>query len=203
MTVKTDLGCLQGIPNINAISKGFEFIEDLVLRENIAIVLQYLIFLIDIEKNHTLPGAVNYLIYKDMIIHTASITEALLCYGLTKGVEKNMTTLEILGITQDKYKNFKQIYKTSIGEEIGAIIKIKEYITPDEMQFNDLIPAALHANLVDEPLSKELIIIRKQRNRVHLSSFSKVDNGYKMSEVEQMFKTVNKLKNQIIQYLAL
>ncbi|PIZ87622.1 hypothetical protein COX93_00490 [Candidatus Nomurabacteria bacterium CG_4_10_14_0_2_um_filter_30_12] len=202
MAVKSDLACLKDIPNINILSKRFEFIEDLVLRENIAIVFQYLIFLINLERSHTLPGAINYLIYKDMIIHTASITEALLYYGLTKSLEKKKSTLEIFGVTKDKYKNFKQIYKTPTGEEIGAIIKIKEYITPDEMQFNDFIPAALHAGLVDGSLSKELAIIRKQRNRVHLSSFSRVDNGYTMAEVEQMFKTVNKLKAYIIEYLA-
>ena len=66
-----------------------------------------------LDENHSLPGAISYLIYKDMIIQTASIAEAMLCYVLTKGIDKKKTSLEIMDIhDEDKYKNFIELYET-------------------------------------------------------------------------------------------
>lgn len=202
MTQKTELECLQKIPNIEALSLHFKYVEDLVLRENIAIIFQYLIFLITLDDNHLLPGAISYIIYKDMIIHTASISESLLCYGLTKAIEKEKTTLEIMDIRDDKkYKDFKKLYEISSTEILGGIIKLKKLVKPREMQFKDLIPAAIHSGLIDKSLENELNIIRTTRNNIHLSSLNTVDNAYNKSTVIKMFETVKKLKTSIISYL--
>jgi len=205
MDVKSELDCLKNIPNINALSRNFIFIDDLILRENIAIVFQYIIFLINIEKKHILPGAISYLIYKDMIIHTASIAEAILCYGLKKSLEMNKASLELMGIVDkdSRYKGFKLIYTISTEKEIGSVIKTKQFINPEKMQFNDLISAALHISLIDKSLGDELTTIRKQRNNIHLSNFAKIDNGYTKQEVEKIFNTVYKLKKMIIKNLIL
>lgn len=201
MTQKTELECLQDIPNIDALSQNFTFVDDLTLRKNIAVIFQYIIFLITLEKNHSLPGAVSYVIYKDMIIHTASIAESLLCYGLKKALEKQKTTIEIMDITEDIFKDFKTIYQLNSLEIIGSVTKVKKYIEPQNMQFNDLIPAAIHSKLINSSLESELTMIRQARNRVHLSSLSRVDNLYTKEEVDNMFATVKKLKTSIISYL--
>ena len=201
MTQKTELECLQDIPNIDALSQNFTFIDDLTLRKNIAIVFQYIIFLITLEKNHSLPGAVSYVIYKDMIIHTASITESLLCYGLKKALEKGKTTIETMDIEENIYKDFIKIREISSTEIVGGVTKVKKYVEPQDMQFNDLIPAAIHIGLINPAFENELKIIRQSRNRVHLSSLSRVDNLYTKEEVDNMFATVKKLKTSIISYL--
>lgn len=201
MTQKTELECLQDIPNIDALSQNFTFIDDLTLRKNIAIVFQYIIFLITLEKNHSLPGAVSYVIYKDMIIHTASITESLLCYGLKKALEKGKTTLETMDIEENIYKDFIKIREISSTEIVGGVTKVKKYVEPQDMQFNDLIPAAINIGLINPAFENELKIIRQSRNRVHLSSLSRVDNLYTKEEVDNMFATVKKLKTSIISYL--
>ena len=201
MTQKTELECLQDIPNIDALSQNFTFIDDLTLRKNIAIVFQYIIFLITLEKNHSLPGAVSYVIYKDMIIHTASITESLLCYGLKKALEKGKTTIETMDIEENIYKDFIKIREISSTEIVGGVTKVKKYVEPQDMQFNDLIPAAINIGLINPAFENELKIIRQSRNRVHLSSLSRVDNLYTKEEVDNMFATVKKLKTSIISYL--
>lgn len=202
MTQKTNLACLQKIPNIEALSLHFKYIEDLVLRENIAIIFQYLIFLITLDDNHLLPGAVSYIIYKDMIIHTASITESLLCYGLIKAIEKRKTTLEVMNINSDKkYKDFKKLYEISPTEILGGIIKIKKLLEPLDMQFKDLISAAAHSDLINQSLENELTVIRTTRNNVHLSSLGTVDNAYNKTTVIKMFETVKKLKTSIVSFL--
>jgi len=201
MTQKTELECLQDIPNIDALAQNFTFIDDLTLRKNIAIVFQYIIFLITLEKNHSLPGAVSYVIYKDMIIHTASITESLLCYGLKKALEKGKTTIETMDIEENIYKDFIKIREISSTEIVGGVTKVKKYVEPQDMQFNDLIPAAIHIGLINPAFENELKIIRQSRNRVHLSSLSRVDNLYTKEEVDNMFATVKKLKTSIISYL--
>jgi len=201
MTVKTDLQCLQSIPNLDALSLNFNFVEDLILRKNIAIVLQYIIFLISLEKNHSLPGAISYTIYKDMIVQTACIAECLLCYGITKGIDNGKTTLSLVGISENKFKNFQKVYDISPSEKAGAVIQIRKSISPKDGQFNDLIPAAKRIGLVNETLKGELDLIRIARNKIHLSSLTKVDDVYVKEDVEKMFATVKKLKNSIVKYL--
>lgn len=202
MTVKTNLPCLQEIPNIDSLAQTFSFIEDLVLRKNIAVILQYLIFLIKLEENHSLPGAISYIVFKDMIIHTASITEALLCYGLTAGIKKGKTSLEKMKIKDDKYKDFKSVYKITDTDEAGAIIQMRRLLSPSEMQFNDLIPAARRSGLINTTLEGELTIIRKARNKIHLSSLTEVDNTYSKENANKIFETTKKLKKSIIEFLA-
>lgn len=201
MTAKTDLQCLNNIPNIDTLSQNFDFIEDEVLRKNIAIVFQYIIFLLALEKNHTLPGAISYTIYKDMIVQTACIAECLLCYGITKGIDSGKTTLSLAGISEYKFKNFQKVYDISSLEKVGAVIQTKKLMLPKDGQFNDLIPAAKRIGLVNEILKGELDLIRIARNKIHLSSLTKVDDMYTKDDVESMFATVKKLKNSIVKYL--
>jgi hypothetical protein len=203
MTVKkTDLVCLEHILSVDSLALHFNYIEDLLLRKNIAIIFQYLLFLIALDENHSLPGAINYIIYKDMIIHTASITESLLCYGLRKAVEKGKATIEAMDISEEKYRDFKKLYEiTSPNEILGGVIKTKKYLEPKDMQFKDLIKASLHVGLINSSLESELTPIRQTRNNIHLSSLSTVDTSYSKATVTKMFNTVKKLKGSIIAYL--
>ena len=203
MTVKkTKLPCLEHILKIDSLTLHFEYIDNLLLRKNIAIIFQYLLFLVALDENHSLPGAISYLIYKDMIIQTASIAEAMLCYVLAKGIDKKKTSLEIMDIhDEDKYKNFVELYEINSKEIVGGVIKTVKLIDPQHMQFKQLIRAAIHSKIIDSTLETELTTIRKTRNKIHLSTLDVVDNSYNKTTVIKTFDTVKKLKTSIISYL--
>lgn len=197
---KSDLPCLQSILILDKIEQDYTFVEDLVLRRNISIVMQHLIFLISIEKNHNLPGAVTFTIYKDMIIHTASIAESLLCYGLTIGLDKKHWSLKDLEIKEQKYKDPKKIFIISEAECVEAAIKVTKFKEPKETNFDQLLRAGIRVCLLTRALKDELDAIRIARNKIHLGSLSKVDDTYNQKDVDNMFKTVGRLKKRIIEY---
>jgi len=60
----------------------FSFVQNEILRENIAIKMQYIVFLVSLEEEYELPGAVTYSTFKTVIIFTASIIEALVNYKI-------------------------------------------------------------------------------------------------------------------------
>lgn len=51
----------------------FSFIQNEILKENIAIKMQYVVFLASLEEEYELTGAVTYSVFKTIIIFTASI----------------------------------------------------------------------------------------------------------------------------------
>ncbi len=199
---KTDIECLQKLPTTETLKKGFSFIEDPVLLENIAITMQYIMFLLTIENNHTLPGSVGFTIMKDIIVHTGSILESMLWYALSKGIDKGKFTIEDLEIMDEKFKNYKTIHTLSDREEIGAVTKMKKFKDPKDAMLNDLIYASLRVKLIDKSLSEKLHEIKKDRNKIHLGTLSDVDDDYTNQEINEMFETVKELKTKIISFLT-
>jgi len=68
----------------------FDFIQNEILKSNLAISMQYIAFLIKIETDFKITGAVEYSIFKNIIQYTASIVEGTLNYGLETAIKKGL-----------------------------------------------------------------------------------------------------------------
>lgn len=92
------------LPNQEKFEERFGFIQDEILRTNLAIVLRYIIFLINLERYNNLPGPILYSLYKDMIVQTASIVESCTHYVvrryLDSNTEKNSEIMDNLWIEE-------------------------------------------------------------------------------------------------------
>lgn len=194
---KVDLDCLKKLPSVTILLKDYSFIEDKILARNISNTLQHIIFLILIDSDHNLTGSLTFMIYKDMIIHTASIAESLLNYSLNKALSENKTSLQSLGIIDERYVSYQKYKDISSSEEIGSITKRISYKTPDDCQFIDLISAASKIKLIDANLKAKLNILRDARNKIHLGHMQMVDDQYTKTQVDEMFKTVKLLKDAV------
>lgn len=70
------------ILKVEDLEKRYLFVENEILRKNLSINLQYIVFLIKQEEDNELPGTITYSIYKNLILYTTSIIEGLLMYIL-------------------------------------------------------------------------------------------------------------------------
>jgi hypothetical protein len=62
---KKDLTHLQDIPSIDRLEKQYYYISNVTLRKNISITVQYIIFLLHLEKAYNLPGVLEYNIFTE------------------------------------------------------------------------------------------------------------------------------------------
>jgi len=83
----SDLSSL--LPNQEALLKRFAFIKNDVLRTNLAVTYRHVIFLMNLQDEHTLPGPILQSIYKDIILHTGMIIESCVHHLLSKYFESD------------------------------------------------------------------------------------------------------------------
>lgn len=80
------------ISDVAFFEERFDFIQNEVLKSNLAISMQYIAFLIKIETDIKITVAVEYSIFKNIIQYTASIIEGILNYGLEIAIKKGLST---------------------------------------------------------------------------------------------------------------
>ncbi len=72
------------IPDIPTLEKRFKFIESENVRQNVTVCFQYIIFLTVTNEIYARRGAIELSLFRDVIVHTASIVESCLHYAITK-----------------------------------------------------------------------------------------------------------------------
>jgi hypothetical protein len=167
----------------------FAFIDDSVLRENIAINMQYIIFLSSLSEKYVLPGATIYSVYKTIIIFTASIIEAMLSYKLNLMIEQGLVSREKLFGFEESYSLEPKFIPISDTEMICGIKKTKKLKIKKRghIDFFELNRMAKKANLLDGDLFKHSEEIREARNRIHSYSLVEVDDRYEKADIDELF----------------
>ena len=175
------------ISKVEDLEKRFLFVENEVLRKNLAINLQYIIFLIQEEEENDLPGTITYSIYKNLILYTTSIIEGLLIFTFKSLLEEGKISPKVMKSKKD-YKEIKEIYKvdTSLSIISGKQIKGNEKFTR-RTSFHDVIQASKKAKLMDKEILKEVDDLREKRNKIHLAGLDIVDDYYSKREVDDVF----------------
>ena len=135
------------IATVSGLENRFLFVENEVLRKNLAINLQYIIFLIQLEEEHDLPGTITYSLYKNLILYTTSIIEGLLIHTFKKLLDNGDISPKVMKPTKD-YKEIKEIYRLDDSNIIigGKLIKGHEKFTR-RTSFHDVIKASKKAKI--------------------------------------------------------
>ena len=179
----------------------FDFVKDDILRENIAINMQYVIFLYSLEREYELPGATTYSAFKTIILYTASIIESLINYKLKELIkEGKIESSEIMTI-EEKYIHIANLHVISSEEKICGVRKVKRYKQLDDKTiFLDLNRAAKRCNLFNEQLFKKSEKLRKMRNKIHLATLTEIDNKYSQSDIDNVFEIAKDVIERIENY---
>lgn len=185
------------IPSISIFRNRFSFIADPVLRDNLGIALQYIAFLLTLYSDKSLSGYLRYSIAKDIIVHSASIAEAI-CHNWveTLVIQSTLNIDEILKPSK-KYQHLTDILTEDSGEKIIACrLKHQSVNLNGEVKFSDLIRGLKRAGKVDNSLFGKLDRLRDWRNQIHLKGLTsdslKIFNS---RQINTAFNTVKELIN--------
>lgn len=187
------------IPTINELEDRFLFITDDILRQNIAVAFQYLIFLIaildELEADNT---TVSSSIHKDMILYTGSIIECLLHYCLKQYIEKDLVKSSEVMPTHEDTKEHKLIFKISDTEKIISAIEYKktEHLTT-QTNFIVVNRACKRAGILTKALFDDVEKVRELRNKIHLSGLRLVDNAYSKDDSQKVFDVARKITERV------
>jgi len=179
------------------LEKRFVFINNEVLRKNLAINLQYIIFLIQQEEENELPGTITYSIYKNLILYTTSIIEGLLIHTFKKLLDDGKVSPKSMKASKN-FKEIKEIYKIDSSESIisGKLIRGNEKFTR-RTSFHDVIQASKKAKIIDKTLLAEIDELREKRNKIHLAGLNIVDDYYSKGEVDAVFDLAQRFTTAI------
>ena len=179
----------------------FDFVKDDILRENIAINMQYVMFLYSLEREYELPGATTYSAFKTIILYTASIVEGLVNYKLKELIKEGKIESSKIMTTEEKYIYIADLHTISSEEKICGVKKVKRYKQLDDKTiFLDLNRAAKRCNLFNEQLFKKSEKLRKMRNKIHLATLTEIDNKYSQSDIDNVFEIAKDVIDRIENY---
>ncbi|WOK05472.1 hypothetical protein [Imperialibacter roseus] len=184
----------QNIPEIEFLEERFRFIDNKILRTNISISFQYVIFLITLEEEVTLQGPVSYSIFKNIVLNTASIIEGSLHHLLDTLIKRKLLDSEKILTKEEVYSNKKILFKTDDGMEIcGIHLRKKPTNLKTNTSFIEINRACKRARILDDELFEEVEELRDRRNKIHLAGLAKVDDFYEKKDIQQAFKTASKI----------
>lgn len=184
----------QNIPEIEYLEERFSFIQNNILRTNLSISFQYVIFLITLQEKVTLQGPVSYSIFKNVILNTASIVEGALHYMLDALIKKGILKEgKIMGVEQ-VYSNKKVLYKTQDSLEIcGIHLREKPVKLRSNTNFMEINRACKRAGLLEDGLFQEVEELRDKRNKIHLAGLTRVDDFYDKHDVQNSFDVASRV----------
>lgn len=178
----------QNIPEIEFLEERFKFIENKILRTNLSISFQYIIFLV------TLQGPVSYSIFKNIVLNTASIIEESLHYLLDTLIKQKQIDSEKIMSKENIYSNKKVLYTTDDGMEIcGVHFKKKSTKLKTNTNFIEINRACKRAKILNDKLFEEVEELRDRRNKIHLAGLSNVDDFYEKKDIQKAFDTASKI----------
>ena len=203
MTKKKSLDSIKFIEVKDLKNTRFTFVENEILRENISIKMQYIVFLVSLEEEYELPGAVTYSTFKIITIYAASIIESLIHYKLDNLLKnERIKEANIMG-KEIKYLNCIELHPISDTEKICGIKKVtKTKILSNNSSFHDLNKAAKKSSLFNDNLFKKAEELRQMRNRIHLYSLKEkeIDEIYSKDNINKIFSITKAIIDQIEKY---
>jgi len=192
------------VPMVSDLEGHFSFIEDDILRQNIAVSFQYIIFLIAvIDRERIEESTISSSIYKNMIMYTATVVESCLHYCLKECIARGDVKSSGVMSSEKVLKDVKVIHKINNNQEaIGAIRLNKAEKLKDKTGFIVVNRACEKAGIIDKQLFKDVDVLRKTRNNIHLMGLRNVDCVYKQEDVQKVFKIAKKIIKVVNQKLT-
>jgi len=184
------------VPTVEALEGRFLFINDDTLRSNIAIAFQYIIFLITLDEESELQGPITYSIYKNIILHTATIIESCVHYCLKEYI--NNDKIDDIVEIKKEYSKPKKLYE--LDADIALYMCVKKNINlklKNTTEFYKINKMAKRNKILTKSLFEDAEKIRENRNKIHLSALTKKDKYFSKSDVDDTFKKARGIIEQI------
>lgn len=153
---------------VEKLQENFSFVKNDILRTNIAIAFQCIVFLTLVGRY--IKGPLRHSLYKTVIINTSSIVESLIYYCLRELINhKIVESSEIMG-SESKLTETKELYVINGDDSVVSAIKRKTYERlTDKTTFIELNRAACKAGIFDKKLFGKAEELRNKRNTIHLA----------------------------------
>lgn len=188
---------ISNIPSQETLENRFLFINNEVLRTNLAIALKYITFLTSLEAELKLPGTMVYTIYKDIIIYTSSIVESCLNYTLNELIHHKKIKASCIPF---EWKDDKcvELYSITKSKKIYGVIRHKKFENiNNKTQFKTINEIAYKAKVINKTIFNDLETLRLKRNHIHLTSLDIADVFYDKDDVNQSFKITKIFLNRV------
>jgi len=154
-------------PAVDFLEKRFLFIADDILRENIAIAFQYIIFLIGLKSDHGVHGPVEYSRNKDIILYAGTIVESCLHYVISEYLRNKLTKNNDIMSWEWKHDKCLSLYKipgNDSCQEVCGVIRHKKYERFNDMVgFKQLNGIAFKLGILNKGLLEDAEYIREQK----------------------------------------
>lgn len=173
----------------------FDFIDKKTLRNNLDLTLDHIIDLLSLSESESYKNTPLLVssFRKTIIIHTASIIEALLLWKLGKKVDGNKVVLS----DEWKYYDITTLHDLADKKEIIAGKRKREKKKVDRLDFLRVIDQCVKKEIVKEELSDDLHKVRELRNRLHIGGLSKTEKKYTHNDLTFVFGIANKVKSLV------
>jgi hypothetical protein len=200
MTTQKDRLELRGkVSTIEELSERFYFIEDEVIRSNVALSFQYIIFLIAVvDELHAEHTSISSSIYKDMIVHTGTIIEACLHYSLRKFIDAEIIKSSEVMPKIKKDVLVKLLFELDEGQQIRLI---KKQVSNEKLKvttaFKVINEATKKADIITPELYEKVERVRELRNNIHVTGLSAIDDGYDKEIANEVFDIASEVIQRI------
>jgi hypothetical protein len=165
---------------LGVLKEEWAFIEDEVLRTNIASELQKVHFDVLLVNEYNVYYSPEAMTLKHAIIAAASIAEAVLEVAV-KMIETDPRVTTIIETRERVFDEFHELALTGIDtpEGLRVIAGVQREVVRSRLDRNtkmDLLIRAAHAGeIVDDELAKKLQQLRRFRNRVHIKTVEELE----------------------------
>lgn len=173
----------------------FPFIQNKILRQNLDVTFRHILTLIPITKTHSNNSEAQSAFRKTIIIHTASIVEALL-YSL---MDNKFTDEDIANhYAKWELKNTKELYEIDSGAKIvaGKYKLIPSKTNKTKMNLGQIVQFLKYHKVLSQGICKQIDQLRKMRNDQHIGAHRMVKQ-YTNSDIEKAFAIAKQVKTTV------
>lgn len=173
-------------------NSNFQFVDNTVLRNNLDETFNHIVVLMVFLESTTYGEVAKSAFRKTIIIHTASIVEALLFYLMDRKFDNSEVSKYYTKWTLSGHKEIYRINKKRLIVA-GEYIKKDSRLKKEKMNLGQIADFLLYKKVIDDPLYKMIDEIRILRNEQHIAT-QKTIKRYSKKELEKAFLIVNKTK---------
>lgn len=175
----------------------FSFVDDTVLRSNLDLAFAHIVDLLALSESDQYKGKKVLVssLRKTIIIHTASIVEALLLWKLRRFCKAGKIEMT----NEWKYFDIVTIHKIiSDSSEIVAGFRKKEEKDIKRIDFNRITDLCRKYDVIkSDSLEKEIDKVREFRNKLHIGGLAEIEKEYRRNDLEFCFKVARKVKDLV------
>lgn len=171
----------------------FPFVSNRILQSNLDLSFNHIVDLLALSESDQYKGkdVLVSSLRKTIIIHTASIIEALLLWKLKQVCNTGQIELD----DEWRYFNIKIIHPLSDSEEIIAGFRKKEQKDLDRLDFLRITDICQKYKIIkSKKIREDIDKVRVLRNRMHIGGLTELEKEYSKSELEFCFKVAKSIK---------